>query len=744
MNNGKTIEDVKCELHQFERNRYFYGKLMTVRDFEAEQRYVREHRHLHNQSLHGWGVVCGLTVEPKGGTGNETKVVVKPGIAIDCCGSEIVLANDHEIDLSKDPFLSKIGTVEATGKTVYLCIEYYECDREPVPALSNVSTCEEVCKYNRIQEKVAFDVMAALPDPVQSETCETWMNLISVQSDIEEGEVVIAEFGRITPRWVRQGDVFEVHRKIKALASGKTIRLEDTLPSGFSLVDGSLAMEVANTIEGKIVQSSHLVKVSNAVSPGKYQITGQILQSMPEPLSPSEIEVIPGTKPLEQQVQEKLFEENFKACPRCADALGSRCAVLARIALQQQGSSFIVSPTDDAIDNVVFDEAKGIHRRLVYHTPLIVDLLECLKKQSKERLGPQINVKDDNVQVVSAANSLNFLGGIDAVDGDFGQANISANVGNGLKIAGDQIQLDSHHATHEDGGSDEMKVDNLSGVLADAQKVTVLDEDSEVATRSQLNFIGAGVTASADALNEQRININIPGGAVQVSTGLVIFQDVRAGELRVSSPIKHGLDVNYVAIVMAVELKSLVYMGDLAEFLPEFPSIAAAYDPNNPNREFLIGLRDRRPVVGEPLPFTWMIRWWAIPKTQDQPDVVVPREGPRFAREFLLARLIMRPGMTVGDLALDLRVEPSVIRPELDLLLAERRISMGEGERLFLVSELRERITEFIRITPRSTLTTLTEGLGVELAVLEPEVNRLVEEGAIRRGPRGTFTLPGS
>ncbi|MCI0557466.1 MAG: hypothetical protein MN733_03145, partial [Nitrososphaera sp.] len=226
----KTTEDVKCELHQFERNRYFYGKLMTVRDFQTEQQYVRGHRYLHNQSLHGWGIVCGLTVEPKLGTGNETKVVVKPGIALDCCGHEMVLDKDQEVNLSV--FQTKIGTVGATGKAVYLCIQYDDCDREPVPALANVSTCEEVCEYNRIQEKVAFDVLTELPEPERSKACEIWMNLITVQGDIEEGSQTIAEFERITPRWVQQGDVFEVRRKIKPTISGRTIQVMDDLPIG--------------------------------------------------------------------------------------------------------------------------------------------------------------------------------------------------------------------------------------------------------------------------------------------------------------------------------------------------------------------------------------------------------------------------------------------------------------------------------------------------------------------------------
>ena len=238
MHNGQTTEDVKCELHQFERNRYFYGKLMTVRDFETEQRYGRGHRYLHNQSLHGWGVVCGLTVEPKGGQGNETKIVVHPGAALDCCGHEIVLAKDQEIDLNN--FQMAIGTVEATGKTIYLCIKYDECTREPVPALANVSTCEEVCDYNRIQEHIAFEILDTLPEAEATDVCETWMNMTTVRANIEDDAVVIAEFERTAPRWVRQGDVFEVHRSIKPTASGQTIALLDILPDGFSLLDGSL------------------------------------------------------------------------------------------------------------------------------------------------------------------------------------------------------------------------------------------------------------------------------------------------------------------------------------------------------------------------------------------------------------------------------------------------------------------------------------------------------------------------
>src|SRR5205823_12688150 len=132
----------------------------------------------------------------------------------------------------------------------------------------------------------------------------------------------------------------------------------------------------------------------------------------------------------------------------------------------------------------------------------------------------------------------------------------------------------------------------------------------------------------------------------------------QAGERRSSRPIAHGLDVNDVAIIMAVEVSfavegdqfgPFVYMGDLEIlqdiFGPFFPAplMLAAYDPNNPSKEFEITLKDRRPVGSPPLP-TLPIRWWAIPKTLDQPDVTVP-PGEVPPTEFLLARLFMSPGI---------------------------------------------------------------------------------------------------
>ena len=41
----------------FERNQYYYGKLMTQQDFVSEQKYINDRRRLINRFLLGTGVV---------------------------------------------------------------------------------------------------------------------------------------------------------------------------------------------------------------------------------------------------------------------------------------------------------------------------------------------------------------------------------------------------------------------------------------------------------------------------------------------------------------------------------------------------------------------------------------------------------------------------------------------------------------------------------------------------------------
>src|SRR6266436_8275412 len=90
---------VECDIPQLARNNYFTGKLLVERDFTDEQRYTLGKLRRHNQRLHGWGAVCGLKVEAHSNPACRNRfVLVEPGTAVDCCGREIVVAQEEIFD----------------------------------------------------------------------------------------------------------------------------------------------------------------------------------------------------------------------------------------------------------------------------------------------------------------------------------------------------------------------------------------------------------------------------------------------------------------------------------------------------------------------------------------------------------------------------------------------------------------------------------------------------------------------
>ncbi len=85
-------------LECLERPRYFAGQLLTEAELNSEQAYALAKNRLHNRYLHGPGVVCGLPVvcHPYDGW-----VTVKQGYAIDPCGNDIIVCEDHDFDVIK-------------------------------------------------------------------------------------------------------------------------------------------------------------------------------------------------------------------------------------------------------------------------------------------------------------------------------------------------------------------------------------------------------------------------------------------------------------------------------------------------------------------------------------------------------------------------------------------------------------------------------------------------------------------
>ena len=153
--NGTCVE---CDVPQLERNSYFTGKLLVERDFTDEQRYFLGKERRHNQALHGSGVACGLkVVEHPNPACRSQYVLVEPGIAVDCCGREIVVQREELFDVSS-AFVA--AWQQANGDTsqpdssahrLQVCIAYAECGTEDIPVLFD--NCDAgACHPNRIAD----------------------------------------------------------------------------------------------------------------------------------------------------------------------------------------------------------------------------------------------------------------------------------------------------------------------------------------------------------------------------------------------------------------------------------------------------------------------------------------------------------------------------------------------------------------------------------------------------------------
>ena len=143
-----------ADFFPLERNRYFYGKLLTVRDFELEQRYHRSKSQLLNRLRFGAGVVCGLGVAAS----DDTTLLIESGMALDYQGRMVVL---------EEPLLRKLQMIEGQEtlpghSTGYLCLRYDETDMEPVNAVG--ADTGESRQFNMTREGCRIYLTAQPPE----------------------------------------------------------------------------------------------------------------------------------------------------------------------------------------------------------------------------------------------------------------------------------------------------------------------------------------------------------------------------------------------------------------------------------------------------------------------------------------------------------------------------------------------------------------------------------------------------
>ena len=137
MNNNK-------QYHIVSRNNYFLGKLMTARDFFAEQEYFNSRRRLISKFMFGAGIIAGMSIFLV----DDKSFSLEPGLAIDYYGREIIVDQTcvRKLNLIK-------GFEDIKNKSeIYICIKYKEFLDESTFSVTSAGNAENDKQFNRIKE----------------------------------------------------------------------------------------------------------------------------------------------------------------------------------------------------------------------------------------------------------------------------------------------------------------------------------------------------------------------------------------------------------------------------------------------------------------------------------------------------------------------------------------------------------------------------------------------------------------
>ncbi|MGA8874596.1 MAG: hypothetical protein WB555_03645, partial [Candidatus Korobacteraceae bacterium] len=398
-----TTNGTGATLAPFQRNRYFYGKLMMVRDFLAEQVYMNGKRQLVNRLVDGWGIVCGLGVTGSGGS-----LIVSPGVAVDCCGKEIVV--DQQVTVTIASLLN--NTAPTTTSPYDLCLSYSECLQEPVTALANASSCEESCEYNRVQETYQLSLQpSTLTSRAASEAANEAAFGKTQQTIYQDANVLVQ---RLAPVCVNPGQVFAITflaTPAPQNAGGTfsvTLTITETLSSGLKMIQGLNAPSqftnnnpsVGYWVQAPQTVGSSTVSASVTPSSGTNQVTSQPTTT---------IDVIAGS--VSDQLVANYFANTLNSCPTCAQ---SDVIVLASFSVDSKFNvSNLTPPTQFVYDNL-----------LLYY--LISGLVQQSgQTPSLSNASNLLSASENGTLVQSGVTNLNFQSGLDVTAPSNGEANVT-------------------------------------------------------------------------------------------------------------------------------------------------------------------------------------------------------------------------------------------------------------------------------------------------------------------------------
>lgn len=330
----------------FERNKYFYGKLLSVDDFETEQKYMNDKRRLINRFIHGTGVICGMNTILI----DDKTISIEIGIALDFAGREIVIDNPITKKLS---MIEGFNTIEdEESNYVYLCIEYFEKEKEPVHNIVNSNAINNV-EYNKYQEGYHLYLTTLEPENEN-------ISAISYYEDIKSvywGNGI--RIKQCVPKYVQSGTEFDIKIIIENLGQNLPISFKYDLD--LTCIQNNKKNGITISFdENKVVKSSkyELIYKLQAINANNVEaIINMKSDSFKLKIGEKEVYAqatyVSYTKLIKEDIRQEIKNVYYKtAMEDIIKNTYQQSIYLSKIDIIQAGSSYII----DSIENFPFKQ----------------------------------------------------------------------------------------------------------------------------------------------------------------------------------------------------------------------------------------------------------------------------------------------------------------------------------------------------------------------------------------------------
>lgn len=240
----------------FERNSYYFGKLLSAKDFETEQKYLNDKRRFVNRVTGANGIVSGMGVI----AADDMSVIIQAGCAFDASGREIIIPETKVIKLSTIEGFSQLSTT-----TALLGIRY---DEQPADEVYSAMAEGANVQHNKVKEQFKLSLLdenlsTRIPDEL-----DEYITRKVIYSDTDVRVV------QITPTYVLKGRGVAVEVRLERVSPGSAeySMMYQLEAPGFVTDRGSNTLDVA--VNGLKLVYGEAVTLEYTIIPEDYVFGG--------------------------------------------------------------------------------------------------------------------------------------------------------------------------------------------------------------------------------------------------------------------------------------------------------------------------------------------------------------------------------------------------------------------------------------------------------------------------------------